>query len=185
MAIDVTGKVGIGTTAPDYGLHVKQFTSNRAIKIEHHSATDYWTFGVGASTKNFKFFYNGATKADILATTGAYSQLSDRMLKKNIEPLGSVLAKVMKLKPSIYHYIDNEDTTPKSIGFIAQDVELIFPDLVQELEGNKALVYDNFAVLAIATIQEQQKLIDDLRARQKKFEEELESIRREINSSGK
>lgn len=71
----------------------------------------------------------------------------------------------MELKPSSYHFKQSFDNSPKSIGFIAQDVETIFPYLVDEFTTDgityKSLTYDNFSVLAIAAIQEQQKIIEE------------------------
>jgi len=192
MTIDNTGKVGIGTTAPDYPLHVKQTTSNRAIEIEHHSTTDNWTLGVGASTKNCKFIYNGLTKADIASADGAYLQASDRNLKKDIEPMGTILDKVVQLKPSKYHYIDGREDMPKSYGFIAQEVHSIFPEIVREIDGNQALAYADFSVMAIQAIQEQQQLIEDqkeqienMKIQLEQFENELKTIHELLSSSGK
>ena len=65
----------------------------------------------------------------------------------------------MQLKPSRYHYSSNISGIPESIGFIAQEVEKIFPELVTTSGKYKALSYDGFAVLAIKALQEQQKII--------------------------
>lgn len=186
------GKVGIGISSPVLGLHIKQYTTNRAIQLEHHSTNDNWTIGVGASTRNFKMIYNGLSKADIASVDGAYLQISDVRFKKNIEPLGSILNKVLQLKPAKYHYLDGGKNTVKSYGFIAQEVQSVFPEIIREIDGSKALAYSDYGVIAIAAIQEQQIIIDDqksqietLNNQLEKIEKELESIRQALNKSVK
>jgi hypothetical protein len=155
MRISDNGHVSINTTADDMMFLVRQDIANRGLRIQHQSTTDYWDNGVGTTTKNYKFYYNGLFRADISSTDGAYVQSSDRRLKRDIQEMGPVLAKVAQLKPSTYHYIDNAQSAPRSTGFVAQDVESLFPDLVRDTDdGYKGLVYDGFAVISIKAIQE-------------------------------
>ena len=77
--------------------------------------------------------------------------------------MGSVLDRVKMLKPATYHYIDNDANAPRSTGFVAQEVETVFPDLVREVdEGYKGLVYDGFAVISIKAIQELTEKVEAL-----------------------
>ena len=71
-----------------------------------------------------------------------------------------MLENVSKLEVFKYHYKDQNATAPKSIGFLAQEVQQLFPDAVkQNEEGFLGINYDYFSVLAIKAIQEQQKTI--------------------------
>ncbi len=153
--------VGVGTTDPDLDLHVKQSVSNQGIMVEHQSNTNNWGVGVGVNTFNYKFLFNGSIVADIDDATGAFNALSDRSLKRDIEEMPSVMSKLMALKPSTYKYNADESNTT-CYGFIAQEVEEIFPEFVSQLgEGEyKGLAYDNFAVIAVKAIQEQQSVIE-------------------------
>lgn len=163
MRISDLGYVGINDLSPATMLHIKQDIANRCLRIEHQTTTDYWENGIGTTTLNYKFYFNNLFRADISSVDGAYINSSDRRLKQDIESMEPVLNKVAKLNPITFHYADFEGIGPKSTGFIAQDVELLFPDLVREGDdGYKGLVYDGFAVIAIKAIQEQQKIIDDL-----------------------
>jgi len=158
-----SGHVGIRTSAPTNDLEINQSTGTAAgtggLKLTW--TTDNWK--VYHSGVHCSFAENGVRRAYIEAGTGAYVQVSDRNLKKNVEPLGSVLQNVLKLNPVKFHYLDNDEDIEKTQGFIAQDVDQLFPEIVREDEqGNKLLAYDNFAILAIKAIQEQQKLIEDL-----------------------
>jgi hypothetical protein len=156
MAI-MGGNVGINTVTPGMRLHIKQSATNRCFRLESDASTSYWDLGVNSTTNSFRFMYNGAWKAEIDDVTGAYTQTSDRRLKKNIEPLRNVLDNVLLLKPSRYHYLQSDNSAPKAIGFIAQEVEMLFPSLIKEGtdENNnvfKGLSYDDFAVLSIQSI---------------------------------
>ena len=176
MRINDLGHVGINELTPDMMLHVKQDASNKGIRIEHQSTTDYWENGVGTTTKNYKFYYNNLFRADISSVDGSYTQSSDRALKRDIRPMESVLDKVAQLEPATYHYIDNKDTDPRSTGFVAQEVEPIFPDLVRDTdEGYKGLVYDGFAVISIKAIQE-------LTEQMKEMQKEIDALKKALEN---
>jgi ABC-type phosphate/phosphonate transport system ATPase subunit len=57
------------------------------------------------------------------------------------------------------------DTDPqrKEIGLIAQEVELIVPELVLENNNGKSLSYGNITALLIEAIKEQQVQIEELK----------------------
>jgi len=160
------GYVGMNAT-PQSNLHIRQTGSNpvRGIRLED-GTSDYWTVYIdGANDYNFR--YTNVLKAYILDTDGSYVQSSDRKLKKNIEPLEDVLPKVLQLQPKWYNYVDNQPGTPKSLGLIAQEVETVFPMIVHEKDGVKAVVYDNYAILSIKAIQE---LHTEIEAKDEKIE---------------
>ncbi|MEZ5082842.1 MAG: tail fiber domain-containing protein [Bacteroidales bacterium] len=156
IRISEIGRVGINELSPEMMLHIKQDVANLAIRFEHQNTADQWQNGIGTSTKNYKFYYNNLSRADISSVDGAYVATSDIKLKKEIHSLEPVLSKVIQLKPATYYYIDNTNNAgPRSTGFIAQEVEELFPDLVRESDdGYKGLVYDGFAVISIKAIQE-------------------------------
>ena len=82
-----------------------------------------------------------------------------------------MMEKVSQLKPLTFQYLDNSGQEPSTTGFIAQDVEQLFPDLVRDTDsGYKGIVYDGFAVIAIKAIQEQQKIIEELKQRIEELE---------------
>ena len=176
VRINDIGRVGINELTPDQMLHVKQDAANKAVRMEHQSTTDFWENGVGTTTKNYKFYYNNLFRADISSVDGSYTQSSDRALKRDIEYMEPVLDKVAQLKPATYHYIDNQESDPRSTGFVAQEVEPIFPDLVREVdEGYKGLVYDGFAVISIKAIQELNEKVEAL-------QKEIDSLKKELEN---
>ena len=85
---------------------------------------------------------------------------SDRRYKTNIEPL------VDKLKPVSYELKDSKEQV-RHIGFVAQDVEEILPQLVEtqdNAEKKKGLRYDEFIPVLTKAIQELKARNDNLKA---------------------
>ena len=159
------GMVGIGVDAPAFDLHVRQsefsvFDAAGGIALMvPGTGTDYWK--IFHSGSHFSFVENGVRRAYVEAGTGNYVQPSDRKLKEGVEYLPAVLPGVLKLEPARYHYINAADKSNKTLGFIAQDVQAIFPEYVYTGEdGNLGLAYKDFGILAVKAIQEQQVIID-------------------------
>jgi len=100
---------------------------------------------------------NGAYAAYYTFGTG-WSNSSDVALKSDIVVHEPVLDRVMQLRPVRFTWkADGSDGS----GFIAQEVEALFPDLVHEGSADeatghrmKSLSYERFGVLAIAAIHE-------------------------------
>jgi hypothetical protein len=199
MTIGDNGDVGIGVTNIQSNLHIKQTSGGnprRGIRLERSDNTNYWTIHTGSQDR-LNFTYQNVFKAAVDAANGAYLQFSDEKMKKNITSMDEVLPGVLQLQPKWYNYIDNEVGTAKSLGFIAQEVEQIFPNFTFEKEGTKALAYDYFAVLSIKAIQElsaeveekdeliqiQNEKIEDLETRLAQIEAMLQGQSNQNNSN--
>ena len=94
-------------------------------------------------------------------------------LKENIVDASPKLADLMQVKVRNYNLIG--DTT-KQIGVVAQELETVFPAMVNETpdtdaKGNdlgtttKSVKYSVFVPMLIKAIQEQQAIIESLKAR--------------------
>ena len=83
---------------------------------------------------------------------------SDKRLKENIKSIKNPLEKVLKLKGINYNRIDDENKIDK-IGFIAQDVKKILPEVVREDENYLGINYGNITAILVEAIKEQQKQI--------------------------
>ena len=106
---------------------------------------------------------------------GTLTETSDISLKENILPLESSLDKVMKLNGVSF----NKKATPnvKEIGFIAQEVEAVIPDLVTETnEGIKTVSYSRVTAVLVETIKEQQAQIEELKNMVNMLAEKLNSL---------
>lgn len=125
----------------------------------------------------------------------AWQNVSDGRLKKNIVTIPNALDKVKQLRGVEYNF--NSAAYPelklsdkeKKIGFIAQEVEAIFPELVVEKgipynEGEltadfkasrgsynlKTVSYSELVPVLVEAIKEQQQQIEELKARVAKLE---------------
>ena len=95
------------------------------------------------------------------ANTAAFGSYSDSRLKENIVDLPSQLDNIMALRPVEYDYIESMGGGHQ-IGFVAQEVQVIYPDLVGETEDGMLTLTDmnkNDARL-IKAIQEMKAIID-------------------------
>ena len=96
----------------------------------------------------------------------AYSS-SDKRWKTNIKLIESPLEKLQKLSGVEFDWIEDfraHGNSGNDIGVIAQEVELVLPQVVQTRDsGMKAVRYEKLIPLLIETIKEQQKQIDELK----------------------
>jgi len=187
------GKTGIGTDSPVGMLHI---TGNSSIGIPQlylqENGTDYaritfknsnpgfWDvacytqpFLGNNQSALFSFYYSnfGANIFSLRGNgnavlAGTLTQSSDERLKKNIEPLSHVLEKVLKISGYSYVWKDSLRGYDTQIGFIAQELEQQFPELVATDEaGMKSVAYSNMVPVLLEAIKEQQKQIDELKVR--------------------
>lgn len=149
------GGVGIGTDSPDRDLHIKQRSTNNGrigLQIERSGAsTNNWGLYI-ATSDNLGFRYNDVLKSRIDADDGVYSTSSDRNAKKDIQMLTGVLNRVLKLKPRTYLMKEQDESAVRSPGFIAQEVEPLFPATVTVQDGEYALKYSQITVLNTAAL---------------------------------
>ncbi|KAA3629930.1 MAG: tail fiber domain-containing protein [Bacteroidetes bacterium] len=176
LAISPMGTVDAG----NYPLRVVE-SGVYGFNLFNGSSESDWELYV-TTGGNLSLYADDSYRGAFDGTSGDYTSVSDKRLKTNIRGLESALEKVLQLEPSRYEYIANNPTQKQSIGFIAQDVQKLFPELVLESnnersEGILSLNYAGFSVLAIKAIQEQQEIIenqqqeiDDLKARLDKIE---------------
>ena len=170
------GRVGINHHNPQSMLDIDQPNQGPGNGILLNlSGYGHWETGVDYSS-DYNFYYNNSLKAYILDSDGSYITTSDRRLKENITGLGSVLPLVLKLRPSTYRFKGESSQAKLSYGFIAQEIEPLFPDFVHEKEGIKSIGYSNFGVIAIKAIQEQQEMIQTLQEQIIALEKRLEQM---------
>jgi hypothetical protein len=94
---------------------------------------------------------------------GLFVSPSDRKLKKNITNTKKGIDDVMSFKVRDFRWKENDRTSPKVTGFIAQEVAETHPELVRDLEGTLNLDYQNIVPLLVKAIQDQQEQINELK----------------------
>lgn len=162
---DVFGVYGYA----DNGTKDKYGVYGRAI---HNSGTKYGIYGTAGGTGTT---YAGYFDGDV-TVTGNFDNPSDMRLKRNITPLEqNVLNKVLNLNPVSFEFKTDEYSFIKlpegtHTGFIAQEIELLFPELVNVEKhpdsNNEAFTFKGVNYLEIIplltkAIQAQQVIIED------------------------
>jgi hypothetical protein len=106
-----------------------------------------------------------------ISGAGAYTQVSDRNLKQNIERIENGLDMIMNLNGYTYEFIQNEEDIKKGtpvelgMGVIAQELAEVAPRLATKSEQGHYLVnYDGIVPILIEATKEQQETINALKA---------------------
>lgn len=92
-----------------------------------------------------------------LTAAGVWTNASDRRIKEAIQPLGYGLDTIMRLRPVSYKM---KDSHVPQIGFIAQDVEQVMPEVVvrpgdlNDPSQHYTLAYGNMVAATVKAIQD-------------------------------
>jgi hypothetical protein len=122
-------------------------------------------------SKVFEVTQGGAT----YNTTGTYGTISDIRIKENIQDSRGYLEDLCKVRIVKYSLKADAKTAPDKLGVIAQELEQIFPNMIEdrpdvvngrETPGTttKTVKYSVFVPMLIKAMQEQQAMIDQLKA---------------------
>jgi len=174
--IDSSGNLLVGTTvSTGFGVYkgnedcINAYSgqaagTGRSLFTGYHSATSSTT-----GTLAFKVSTNG----NVTNINNSYGAISDIKLKENIIDATPKLDKLNQVRVVNFNMIGSEQ---KQIGVIAQELEQVFPSMVEEspdqdAEGNdlgtttKSVKYSVFVPMLIKAMQEQQAIIESLTAR--------------------
>lgn len=149
-----------GGKYPNNTQNVKQFYTGTPGQI--------WTFKPNAVTVNgvVNNVIVPTTKTDVLIqkdliVEGAILNPSDITLKKNVKEL--VNNEILNLNPVEFNF-KSDESKKKHFGFIAQEMEKIFPDLVSnERLGYKTVNYIELIPLMLSKMKQMQTEIDSLK----------------------
>jgi len=180
--------LGLGTDNANAKLHIKNNSNSffpnllieeeglfapTNIQLKNAGSSNYWginTYNSNSASASYFTINNNGTSifsmtADGNATlTGTLTQNSDKRLKKNIQPLNNVLGKLNKLNGYSYNWIDDKKERGLQIGFLAQEVQEQFPQLVkQDEKGTLSVAYGNMVPILLQAIKEQQLEINELK----------------------
>jgi len=157
-----TSGVGVALNPSDQGVRlVSASTTNSTETLSVYST--------GATAYRFYVGWGGT----VYATNTTISAISDQRFKENISDLDVGLDAVLALKPRKFDWKEGKGKDIKGDrGFIAQEFEQVFPDLVDEWrdpapegeEPYKSVRQDLIPVL-VKAIQEQQAMIKSLEAK--------------------
>jgi len=107
---------------------------------------------------------------------------SDIRMKTNIENLNNSLEKISKLRGVSFNW-KNDSNGNKKIGFIAQEVEEIIPEIVftNPVDGYKGINYPEITAVLAEGIKEQQTQINKLKSENEDLKNRLDAIEQRLD----
>ena len=130
--------------------------------------------GIGISNPTYKLHINGN------AIASSRYVLSDRNFKTDITPLDGALEKINQLNGYSFTW---KDTGRRDIGLIAQEVEKIFPDLVNtDSDGTKAVEYMNIVAPLVESVKSLYKENIALKAWYAKLQDQMNDLQKQLTA---
>ena len=126
----------------------------------------------------------------VLSSSTGIACSSDKRYKKNILPLNNALNNVLKLQGVTYNWRKDEFpdkgfTDNTQIGFIAQDIEKIFPQMVfTDDKGYKSVDYSRLTPVLVEALKAQQKIIDTQNQSINELKAEVKDIQASLKYNG-
>ncbi len=144
--------------------------TGEGIAVKRNAGTYQW---------GIQFFTNGVSRMVVKTGGGvdvsgaicasAFNACSDIRYKTNFSSINNALQSVLSLNGIYYDWKTNEFpdkhfTNARQLGFSAQEIEKLFPEIVQtDAEGYKSVDYGKLTPVLVEAVKEQQSQIDELK----------------------
>ncbi len=152
------GEVGIGV----YGNELRLHADNPGAKVSFGTQDNAGVYAENALAQR-----NGVYAFSILGSlwVNGTTYASDERFKQNIIPIDSALNKLMRINGVEYEmktkaFSKNHFSEGRQIGLLAQNVETVVPEAVNEKDGYKGVDYAKLVPLLIEAVKEQNKKIE-------------------------
>ncbi len=175
--VAASGDVAIGSQTQDADVYIRNQAGTNIMHFGANSSSwinGSW-LGIGCTNPQYPLHVVGnlGVVGTIYATAASVSAgvvaCSDIRYKKNISTLTNSLYKILDLRGVNYFWKANEFpdkhfSNDQQIGFIAQELEKIYPELVvTDKDGFKSVDYSRLTPALVEAIKQQQELIKQLR----------------------
>lgn len=172
----ISGKYNCHIIGDYLGEELETDVENNSFNVGCYRGMNVWG---QVSVKRGGVTINGDTlvSGNISATGDVVAFVtSDSRLKNDQTPISGSLQKISTLDPIEFNWSDKQNTyVGHDIGLIAQQVQVIAPEIVTERpDGYLAMKYDKMVPLLVGAIQDQQKIINEMRA-------EIDELKLKIN----
>lgn len=166
------GVLGIRQRLLSVGNIVSSDNVNAQLHV-HLSGSTGWPTSYNPNT-NVLLITSGSAQTKLLRVSGS-GQLdvrgdivalstfasSDERLKSNIKPIENALVKINEINPVEFNWKSNGK---QDFGIIAQEIERLYPDFVNEnIDGYKVVKYNPLIALLIKSVQELQQEVNELK----------------------
>jgi hypothetical protein len=133
MTLDASGNLLVGKTASNSSVIGAELRPSGAIISTLAASTNadfaLYTYSTGAAAARFYVGMSGT----VFATNTTISAISDARLKENVQDIDVGLGAILALKPRKFDWKEGKGKNIKGDrGFIAQEFEQVFPQLVDE-----------------------------------------------------
>lgn len=135
---------------------------------------------VNMSGANFALSNGNFTQTNGFITTSMYVSVSDKRLKKEIKPITNQSKKIYDVKTYEFVWKDSER---RDYGFIAQEIEKIFPELVltNPETGYKGVQYVSMVPLLLEEVKTLKKENDRLKKENAQMRNDILKIKKHLN----
>jgi hypothetical protein len=150
------GLWAVGSKIDDGGL---QFYNNDTTTLGMYIKPSGYV-GIGINNPGYRLQVGESSNYGWVNANGSWGSSSDVRQKENVVEIDSGLNKLLKIRGVEYNTIGN-DPENKQIGFIAQEMEEIIPEIVStDANGYKGIAYAKLTPILVEAIKEQQRLIE-------------------------
>jgi hypothetical protein len=165
IAGQFVGNIGVSSASPSGACSL---FLNYSAAAPNNTSNSYLICNDNSGVSKLNIYSNGT----VSNRTGTYNSLSDAKLKENIVAATPKLDKLMQVQVRNYNLIGDD---LKQIGFVAQELEQVFPGLVEDVpdfdkdhkltgESTKMVKTSVLIPILVKALQEQQALITQLQA---------------------
>jgi hypothetical protein len=155
--IDINKSSGPGLTLGVSG------TARSFFYINSSNTDSTWETVVGVTARVISGLSGGVGLAN---GATSWAAISDERLKTSVTPFQGALQKVGTLRAGTGRYLSDAESVSRSF-LVAQDVQAVLPeavDVAADEQGTLSLRYTDTIPLLVAAIQEQQVLIQEIKA---------------------
>jgi len=166
-----------------FGNNLTTGTVNQFIFGQYNamSNTDKFIIANGTSSTPKNIFT--IDKEGNVTTTGTINGSSDARLKTNINTMTGSLDNILKLRGVTFNWKESSNPTKTQYGFIAQEVEKVFPDLVgTDSNGFKTVNYNGVIPVLTEAIKTQQEEIESLKSENEQLKSTLEQLLKRVEA---
>ena len=178
MTLDASGNLLVGTTSNN-GIFTLSSGSNNAnmgsftctntsgpnyiLSLQSNSSAANTVAFIRAFNNTSTLCFNVGGSGNVTNTNNSYGAISDRSLKENIVDATPKLQDLLAVKIRNFNI---KGDSAKQIGVVAQELEEVFPSMIEEnADGLKGVKYSVFVPILVKAIQELAAELNELKAK--------------------
>ena len=169
-----------GSDKGELAFNVRQsntLTDEEAMRIDSSG-----NVGIGITNPSVALDVSGS-----IEYTGTITDVSDQRKKENVQALENSLSKICQLNGKSYEMVeDNQGEEGTELGFIAQEVQQVFPEIVKVVESQESedgqtqeylgVSYIQLIAPLVESIKEQQQIIEQLQSQNASLESRISAL---------